>query len=110
LLLLQDIPAAMQPTFYSYLSVIDLNDLRVTRAAINATFTTLRRRLQQLDPFLPVDTTITPGRIYWPGRGAFGWPSLPSTAAVDIPDAKYLDSYTSNVTPYPGMSSYYYQR
>lgn len=48
----------MQPKVRAGFSLLHLNSLRVTRAAINATFSTLQRRLLQVDPWLPLDTQV----------------------------------------------------
>jgi hypothetical protein len=54
----QDVSGAMQPRQAAYFSVHHLNPLRVGRAAINATFAALQRRLLSMDPYLPVDTQV----------------------------------------------------
>lgn len=77
-------------------SLTDLNAFRTNRAAINATFSTLQRRLVQLDPWLPIDTDVTP-RNYYPGD----YITPPSPAAVDIPDWKYLATFTTPITVLP---------
>lgn len=56
----QDVSAAMQPKLRAAFSLLHLNALRVNRAAINATFATLQRRLLSVDPWLPVDTQVRP--------------------------------------------------
>jgi hypothetical protein len=48
----------MQPKLRAAFSLLHLNALRVTRSAINATFSTLQRRLLSVDPWLPVDTQV----------------------------------------------------
>lgn len=48
----------MQPKLQAAFSLLHLNALRVTRSAINATFSTLQRRLLSVDPWLPVDTQV----------------------------------------------------
>jgi hypothetical protein len=55
---LQDVSKAMQPKLRAAFSLLHLNSLRVTRSAINATFSTLQRRLSSVDPWLPADTTV----------------------------------------------------
>lgn len=54
----QDVSGAMQPKLRAAFSLLHLNALRVTRPAINATFSTLKRRLLSVDPWLPVDTQV----------------------------------------------------
>lgn len=84
---LQNVSSLIAPDLSTTFSLADLNSLRTSMAAINATFSALQRRLLQLDPWLPVDTQVTPlgGSYYADG---FGIP--PQPAAVDVPDAKYL--------------------
>jgi len=48
----------MQPKLRASFGLLHLNTMRVTRAAINATFSTLQRRLTSVDPWLPVDTQV----------------------------------------------------
>lgn len=48
----------MQPKLRASFNLLHLNSIRVTRAAINATFSTLQRRLTYIDPWLPVDTQV----------------------------------------------------
>lgn len=67
-LLSQDVSAAMQPKLRAAFSLLHLNALRVTRAAINATFSTLQRRLVSIDPWLPVDTQVSEGGSDCMGR------------------------------------------
>jgi hypothetical protein len=55
---LQDVSGAMQPKLRAAFSLLHLNALRVTRPAINATFSTLKRRLLNVDPWLPVETQV----------------------------------------------------
>jgi len=99
---LQDVNAALQPSLTQSIDVQNFNRLRVAPGAINATYTALRRRLLQLDPFLPADTQIQPSYYSWEPRfWGRGGDVLPSVAAVDIPDARYLAQYSSPVTPLP---------
>lgn len=58
MLLLQDVSTAMRPRLSTSFNVMHLNALRVGRAAINATFSTLQRRLLHIDPYLPIDTQV----------------------------------------------------
>jgi hypothetical protein len=99
---LVDVNAALQPSLTQSIDVQNFNRLRVAPGAINATYTALRRRLLQLDPFLPADTQIQPSSFSWEprfwGRGS---DVLPSVAAVDVPDERYLAQYSSPVTPLP---------
>lgn len=55
----QEVSAAMQPKLRAAFSLLHLNSLRVSRSAINATFSTLQRRLLSVDPWLPMDTTVS---------------------------------------------------
>ena len=99
---LQDVNAALQPSLTQSIDVQNFNRLRVAPGAINATYTALRRRLLQLDPFLPADTQIQPSYYSWEPRfWGRGGDVLPSVAAVDIPDVRYLAQYSSPVTPLP---------
>jgi hypothetical protein len=86
----QNVSAAITPDLSTYSTLTDLNSLRTSRAAINATFAALQRRLGKQDPWLPVDTQVTPGGFYplASDRGSMAVP--PQAAAVDIPDAAYL--------------------
>jgi hypothetical protein len=61
-----------------------------------------QRRLR-LDPFLPVYTRFQPTRGYVPMLRAWGddTPFLPGPSPVDIPDAKYLEDYTTKITKFP---------
>ncbi|KAF8063719.1 hypothetical protein HT031_003574 [Scenedesmus sp. PABB004] len=101
---LQNVSVALAPDLGASFSVTDVNDLRVTRAAINATFSALQRRLR-LDAWLPADTGVSPASPYVPDDGDGGrwagpaWP--PSAAAADVPDASYLARFTTPLTPLP---------
>lgn len=55
----QDVSGAMQPRLRTAFNMLHLNSLRVGRSAINATFSTLQRRLLSIDPWLPMDTTVS---------------------------------------------------
>lgn len=55
----QDVSGAMQPKLRTAFNMMHLNSLRVSRSAINATFSTLQRRLLSIDPWLPMDTTVS---------------------------------------------------
>lgn len=84
------------------MSLKDINSARATRAAINATFSTLARRLAA-DPWLPLDTTVTPSRVFdWGSWGSE--PYFPAGSPVDLPDATYLAKYSSSVTVTPFYS------
>ena len=62
----------MQPHPDVYLHLADINGNRASRAAINATFAALERRLGD-DPWLPLATTVNPSTVGAPflalGRG-----------------------------------------
>jgi hypothetical protein len=58
----QDIPGEIRPTDNLYMMIKDINSARASRAAINATFTTLSRRLLA-EPWLPLDTTVNPSQV-----------------------------------------------
>ncbi|WIA22673.1 hypothetical protein OEZ86_009641 [Tetradesmus obliquus] len=98
---LQDVSAAIAPDLSTYFTLTDLNSLRTSRAAINATFAALQRRLTKLDPWLPVDTQVTPGGFYplASDQGSMGM--APQAAAVDVSDATYLAGFTTPITPIP---------
>lgn len=49
----------------------EINGYRASRSAINTTFSVLQRRLG-LDPWIPLDTTITPSKV-WGKEGFRGW-------------------------------------
>jgi hypothetical protein len=85
----QNVSTAIAPDLSTYFTLTDLNALRTSRAAINATFAALQRRLGKLDPWLPVDTQVTPGGFY-PLASDGGMSMPPQAAAVDVPDATYL--------------------
>lgn len=51
------------------------------------------RRLTQLDPWLPVDTTVQPYGGYWRGGS--------TAAAVDLNDTVLLEQYATAITPLP---------
>ncbi len=69
----------MIPSFTSSISTTDLNDVRVLRAAINATFATLQRRLLSVDPWLPLATTVQTGSYYPPS-----WQASASSAISSV--------------------------
>ncbi|KAF6261957.1 hypothetical protein COO60DRAFT_1458856 [Scenedesmus sp. NREL 46B-D3] len=100
---LQNVSSAMAPDLSTYFSLTDLNALRTSRAAINATFAALRRRLSALDPWLPVDTQVTPGGFY-PLASDESMPMPQQTAAVDVPDAAYLAGYKTPITVLPYLT------
>jgi hypothetical protein len=91
----QNVSTAIAPDLSTYFTLTDLNSFRTSRAAMNATFTALQRRLGKLDPWLPVDTQVTPGGFY-PLASDGGSMVMPQAAAVDIPDAKYLAGMRSS--------------
>lgn len=93
---LQNVSAAIAPDLSTTFGLTDLNAFRTSRAAINATFSTLQRRLTQLDPWLPLDTDVTPR-----GYASGDYSSPPSPAAVDIPDWRYLAMFTTPITVLP---------
>jgi hypothetical protein len=63
----------------------------------------LHQRRLRVDPFLPIYTRFQPTGGYSPAFRAWGdiSPFLPGPSPVDIPDAKYLDDYTTQITVYP---------
>eukprot|EP00775_Hariotina_reticulata_P009083 gene9083-9253_t len=94
---LQNVTTAVAPDLAEPIAVADLNPLRVSQSAINATFTALERRLLQIDPWLPADTTVQPNSFYPIGN----YFAQPQPAAVDVPDARYIAAYTTAITPLP---------
>eukprot|EP00879_Flechtneria_rotunda_P001797 GHRR01001961.1.p1 GENE.GHRR01001961.1~~GHRR01001961.1.p1 ORF type:complete len:2104 (+),score=689.06 GHRR01001961.1:216-6527(+) len=98
---LQNVSKTIAPDFTAYFNIQDLNQFRVTQSAINATFTTLQRRLLKLDPWLPADTQVIPSTSgYYQGFRD----TPPQAAAVDVRDSLYLAGYTTAITPLPYKS------
>ncbi|GBF96122.1 hypothetical protein Rsub_08870 [Raphidocelis subcapitata] len=97
---LKDLSAGVIPPLDLYLSIKDINQNRASRAAINATFAALARRLAA-DPWLPLDTTVTPSQVYDqdPAWGSSSY--VPAGNPVDVPDSDYLKRYSSPVTVTP---------
>jgi hypothetical protein len=87
--ILQNVSSAIAPDLSTYFTLTDLNAFRTSRAAINATFAALQRRLGKLDPWLPVDTQVTSGGFY-PLASDGGMMMPPQASAVDVSDAAYL--------------------
>jgi hypothetical protein len=54
---LQNVSTALNPASVPNFVIADFNAYRTSRAALNITFATLRRRLER-DPWLPVDTQV----------------------------------------------------
>ncbi|KIZ04279.1 hypothetical protein MNEG_3680 [Monoraphidium neglectum] len=105
---LQNVSSQLQPDLSASIEATTLDRFRATRAALNATFSTLQRRLK-LDPFLPIYTRIQPSSGYIPLWRPWGdWASsssfLPSPSPVDVPDTDYLASFTSQITVFPGIN------
>ncbi|KAI8474281.1 MAG: hypothetical protein J3K34DRAFT_375003 [Monoraphidium minutum] len=98
----KDLPGLMSPDDDTYLRVTDVNAYRASRRDINTTFGVLRRRLA-IDPWLPLDTTITPSRTW--DIGAWGSaPYYPTTNPVDVPDSLYIPRFSTPVTVTPFYS------
>ncbi|KXZ55787.1 hypothetical protein GPECTOR_2g1337 [Gonium pectorale] len=72
---------------------------RVAPGAVRAVYDKLMARLTGLDPWLPVDTSVTPGNghYYW-GAGR---------AAVDTNDTAYLAAYGTSLTYMPSYNYVY---
>ncbi|KAI8474284.1 MAG: hypothetical protein J3K34DRAFT_456831 [Monoraphidium minutum] len=98
----KDLAGLMSPDDDTYLRVNDVNANRASRRDINTTFSVLRRRLA-IDPWLPLDTTITPSRTW--DIGAWGSaPYYPTTNPVDVPDSLYIPRFSTRVTVTPSHS------
>ena len=96
---LKDVADAIAPQTDLFLSLKDINGARASRAAINATFSALRRRLAA-DPWLPLDATVTPSRAA--DRPDWGFAAYyPAPNPVDVPDSVYLAKHSSPVTVTP---------
>ncbi|GBF96123.1 hypothetical protein Rsub_08871 [Raphidocelis subcapitata] len=94
---LKDLAAGLVAPLDLYLSIKDINQNRASRAAINATFAALARRLAA-DPWLPLDTTVTPSQAYDRGRAWGSSTYVPAGNPLDIPVEDYLKRYSSSVT------------
>jgi hypothetical protein len=112
---LQDVEGSMSATIaagvQAYLEVKGVNDQRATREAVRLVFDALRRRLEQRDPWLPLETRVVPGGYYPPlpavlrGGGSVGLPSpfyaSYSAAPADVPDETYLAAFAAQATVFP---------
>ncbi|KAF8068259.1 hypothetical protein HT031_001946 [Scenedesmus sp. PABB004] len=105
----QDVAADLvnYPAVQSF--VKEINDYRTTRADIQTTFDTLKRRLAA-DPWLPLVTTVSPSPYAdvrsWGSRSTY-----PVASAVDTPDVEYVRGFSNPLTVTPfytwGLSQRY---